>query len=137
MQARDSLPFVLLSLCSKNLLVGILAHGQPIEQLNPDQQALLLKLVAQYATKYRPEIIGQIEQRTPDFNGQGMVFAWAGGWEPGQGHYYRIQTPQFLFEYDNTQNAANHVHAVWREFDGDFGQDLLRKHYETSPHHRQ
>ena len=66
----------------------------------------------------------------------GMTFAWAGGSQPGDGHYYRIQTPHFLFEYDNTQNDANHIHTVWRTFDGDFGEDLLRKHYETSPHHQ-
>jgi hypothetical protein len=45
-----------------------------------------------------------------------------------------VQTPKFLFEYDNTQNNANHVHAVWRDFDGDFGADLLREHYEASHH---
>ena len=111
-------------------------QGIPFEQLTADQQALLLKLVSEFATKYREPIIGQIEQRTPVTSGQGLFFAWAGGWEPGQGHYYRIQTPQFLFEYDNTQNNVNHVHAVWRQFDGDFGEDLLRKHYETSPHHQ-
>ncbi|MHB0960595.1 MAG: DUF3500 domain-containing protein [Pirellulaceae bacterium] len=109
-------------------------QGIPFEQLTADQQALLLKLVAQFATKYRDPIIGQIEQHTPVTTGQDMHFAWAGGWEPHQGHYYRIQTAQFLFEYDNTQNNANHVHAVWRQFDGDFGADLLRQHYESSPH---
>jgi hypothetical protein len=41
-----------------------------------------------------------------------MYFAWAGALEPGQGHYYRVQTAKYLFEYDNTQNNANHIHAV-------------------------
>jgi hypothetical protein len=58
------------------------------------------------------------------------------GWS-FEGHYYRIQTPHYLFEYDNTQNGANHIHAVWRQFDGDFGEDLLSRHYQTSPHHQQ
>ena len=62
-------------------------------------------------------------------------FVWAGGLEPGQGHYYRVQGPTFLLEYDNTQNHAYHVHAVWREFTNDFGEDLLKEHYEHSPHH--
>ena len=70
-----------------------------------------------------------------DHRGQRGPIAWAGGFEPGEGHYYRIQTPDFLFEYDNTQAGANHIHAVWRQFDGDFGEDLLRRHYETSQHH--
>ena len=55
-------------------------------------------------------------------------FAWAGNTERGAGHYYRVQGPTFLLEYDNTQNDANHVHAVWRDFEGDFGEDILRMH---------
>jgi hypothetical protein len=110
-------------------------QGIPFEQLDAQQQQKLLELVRQFASKYRPEILAQIEQRTPIMRGEGMYFAWAGGMEPGEGHYYRVQTPSFLFEYDNTQNNANHVHTVWRAFDGDFGEDLLRHHYEHGHHH--
>ena len=68
--------------------------------------------------------------------GLGKVkFAWMGALERGKRHYYRIQGPTFLIEYDNTQNDANHIHAVWRDFNGDFGVDLLSEHYRTSPHH--
>jgi hypothetical protein len=63
-----------------------------------------------------------------------VSFAWAGGLEPGDGHYYRVQGPKFLLEYDNTQNDANHIHAVWRDLEDDFGEDLLRKHYDESKH---
>jgi hypothetical protein len=59
-------------------------------------------------------------------------FAWAGGMERGQGHYYRIQGPTFLIEYDNTQNNANHIHCVYRDFTEDFGEDLLQKHYDEA-----
>src|SRR5439155_21840667 len=65
-----------------------------------------------------------------------VKFAWMGGLEKGHGHYYRIQGGHFLIEYDNTQNNANHIHAVWRDFKGDWGLDVLKTHYETSPHHR-
>jgi hypothetical protein len=58
-----------------------------------------------------------------------------GGLEKGQGHYYRIQGSTFLIEYDNTQDHANHIHSVWREFKGDWGGDLLAEHYRTAPHH--
>ncbi len=110
-------------------------QGIAFDQLTADQQQMLLNLVRQFASKYRTPILEQIQTRTPIDDGKGMHFAWAGSLELDQGHYYRIQTPLFLFEYDNTQNGANHVHAVWRQFDGDFGEDLLRRHYETSPHH--
>jgi hypothetical protein len=64
--------------------------------------------------------------------GKNLHFAWAGGGERGAPHYYRIQGPAFLIEYDNTQNNANHIHSVWREFTGDFGADLLQEHYRSS-----
>jgi len=111
-------------------------QGIPFEKLNGQQQEMLIELVGEFAAKYRPPIIDQIDGQTPIGDGPGMHFAWAGSFEPGQGHYYRIQTPDFLFEYDNTQDGANHIHAVWRQFDGDFGDDLLRVHYETSQHHQ-
>jgi hypothetical protein len=60
-------------------------------------------------------------------------FAWAGSTEPGRPHYYRMQGPRLLVEYDNTQRDANHVHSVWRDPDGDFGYDVLANHRAT--HH--
>ena len=41
-----------------------------------------------------------------------------------------MQAPTFLIEYDNTQNDANHIHSVWRDYEGDFGLDLLKMHYQ-------
>ena len=113
---------------------GKLAPGEGVayEQLTPQQQALMLKLINEYAIKYRPQIIEGIDQIKKFTNGKGMVFAWAGSTKPAEGHYYRIQSKTFLFEYACTQNGANHVHAAWRDFDGDFGEDLLRKHFEQA-----
>jgi len=59
-------------------------------------------------------------------------FAWAGETERRRPHYYRLQGPSFLVEYDNTQNDANHLHSVWRDADQDFGGDLLREHIRGS-----
>ncbi len=108
------------------------ARGIPYAKLNGDQQRILRTLVATYAAKYRPAILKEIGGRKPIDGKLELHFAWAGGVEPGEGHYYRIQGEQFLFEYDNTQNDANHVHAVWRDFDGDFGRDLLGEHLKEA-----
>ena len=62
-------------------------------------------------------------------------FAWAGEGERGKKHYYRVQGPTFLVEFDNTQDDGNHIHSVWRDFNGDFGRDLLRDHINSA--HRQ
>ena len=59
-------------------------------------------------------------------------FGWAGATERGSQHYYRVQGPLFLIEYDASQDGGNHIHTVWRDFNGDFGRDLLREHYESA-----
>ena len=103
--------------------------GIAFGKLKKDQQALLRQVVEEYVNRVRPDLakldLGKIEKAGWDK----VHFAWAGETERGKGHYYRVQGATFLLEYDNTQNDANHVHAVWRNFDGDFGDDLLRKHY--------
>ena len=63
-----------------------------------------------------------------------IAFAWAGEIERGKKHYYRVQGPTFLIEFDNTQNDGNHIHSVWRDFAGDFGRDLLREHLHNVGH---
>ena len=61
-----------------------------------------------------------------------LLSGWAGATERGRPHYYRIQGPLFLIEYDCSQNDGNHIHSVWRDFSGDLGRDLLREHYRAT-----
>jgi hypothetical protein len=105
--------------------------GIAFKDLKKDQQKVLLSLISEHA-KAMPDGIaknrlGRIRKAGLD----AIKFAWMGGTEAGQGHYYRVQGPTFLIEYDNTQNNANHIHAVWREFNGDFGRDALAEHYRN------
>ncbi len=108
--------------------------GVTYAQLNPQQEAMLLDLIREYVTRVRPELARVDLQKIQKAGFEALRFAWAGGLERGEGHYYRVQGPTFLLEYDNTQNDANHVHAVWRDFANDFGEDLLRQHYAEHPH---
>jgi hypothetical protein len=64
--------------------------------------------------------------------GRNIHFAWSGGINRGDPHYYRVQTASFLIELDDTQDDANHIHSVWRDLAGDFGEDLLHQHYQAS-----
>jgi hypothetical protein len=105
--------------------------GLGYARLTPGQQAQFKSLVELYAGRLRPEVAAAELKRIEDDGWNRLSFAWAGGLEPGQGHYYRIQGPDFVIEYDNTQNNANHIHTVWRVFDGDFGRDLLKEHYQA------
>jgi len=100
--------------------------------LNGDQQKLIWKLVKTYVERARGEIAEADLEKITAAGQDNIHFAWAGGFERGQGHYYRIQGPTFLIEYDNTQNNANHIHCVYRDFKEDFGEDLLQRHYEQA-----
>ena len=103
-------------------------------KLSEEQQGLLLSLIQEYASA-QPLAVAQARLARVKTDLRNIKFAWMGGLEKGQGHYYRIQGSTFLIEYDNTQDNANHIHCVWREFKGDWGRDLLTEHYRTAPHH--
>lgn len=104
--------------------------GLAYARMTPVQQALLRGLVDVYAGRLRQEIAESATRKIAAGGWDAIHFAWAGSLEPGEGHYYRIQGPAFLIEYDNTQNQANHIHTAWRDFAGDFGRDLLAEHYQ-------
>ncbi len=112
-------------------------EGQPsgleASKMNAQQRETLTALVEEYIHNF-PEDIAQAREDQFRKAGTHLYFAWAGAEERGQGHYYRVQSPTFLIEYDNTQNNANHIHSVWRDFNGDFGRDLLAEHYQSTPH---
>ena len=100
-------------------------------ELSAEQRKQLMDLVALYAGRLRSELAAEDLARIEKAGADKVSFAWAGGTEPNQPHYYRIQGPTFLVEYDDTQNNANHIHTVWRDLENDFGDDLLKAHYEA------
>ncbi len=106
--------------------------GLPAAKMTQSQRNLLTVLIEEYIDNLPAELAEQRREKLKK-SGQQIWFAWAGTVEKGGPHYYRVQTPLFLIEYDNTQNNANHIHTVWRDFDGDWGLDLLEEHYKTSP----
>ena len=108
--------------------------GITASKLTKAQREILFSLIEEYVYRYRSEIADAELKSIQKAGDQKLHFAWAGGLESGQGHYYRIQGPTFLVEYDNTQDRANHVHSVWRDLQNDFGDDVLRRHYDQTPH---
>ena len=98
--------------------------------MTKDQKQLLWDIVKEYVYRYRAELADEDLKKIRATPPGKLTFAWAGPIEPGKGHYYRIQGTSFLMEYDCSQNNANHIHAVWRDLDRDFGGDPLRAHYE-------
>ena len=108
---------------SRPTIVGV-RYGE----LAASQQQALWELLELYAARLEASLA---ESELAEIHAHGLDklrFAWAGSIEAGEPHYYRIHGPTFVVEYDNTQNDANHVHTVWRNFERDFGRDPLREH---------
>ncbi len=110
------------------------AAGIAAGELRPDQRDLLMKVIDAYTSAMASDIAADRMTKLQKAGGEKVGFAWAGEAERGKKHYYRVQGPTFLIEYDNTQDDANHIHSVWRDFNGDFGRDLLREHLGAGAH---
>ncbi len=105
------------------------AIGLPVSKMTPAQRALVERIVDEFAHNLRRELADAALERIRHAGIDNIRFAWIGAAEPGRPHYYRLVGPTFIFEYDNTQNQANHVHTVWHDRERDFG-DPLREHIE-------
>ena len=107
-------------------------EGLPASEMTDVQRGMLRLILEEYAHNMPHDVAHQQLQKIEEAGFDSLHFGWAGTLERGGPHYYRIHGPTLLLEYDNTQNDANHVHTIWRDFEGDFGEDLLQRHYETS-----
>ncbi|MEO9511506.1 MAG: DUF3500 domain-containing protein [Flavobacteriaceae bacterium] len=108
--------------------------GISISELTDNQQLTISKLIYEYLSAM-PKALAKMRMENLKKEAFGNIhFGWAGETEIGKPHYYRIQGKTFLIEFDNTQENANHIHSVWRDFDGDFGRDIIKEHYQSSHH---
>jgi hypothetical protein len=108
--------------------------GVAASAMTPKQREMLMAAIGTYTSSMAADIAAERLAQLKAAGLEKIAFAWAGDTERGKKHYYRIQGPTFLIEYDNTQNDGNHVHSVWRDFNGDFGRDLLREHVQGVAH---
>jgi hypothetical protein len=119
---------------NKNDITPLPDQGVLYGALPAKQQALLTRLIEVYTSNMEADLA---QSRLAKIKAAGLDkirFAWLGETEKGKKHYYSVQGPTFLIEYDNTQNNGNHIHSVWRDFNGDFGRDLLREHLKQIAH---
>lgn len=110
--------------------------GIIVKDLTQEQKLLLNKLIVTYLSSMPEKISKMRMEKVIKEDMNKIRFAWAGKYELSLPHYYRIQGQTFLIEFDNVQANANHVHTVWRDFNGDFGVDLLKEHYRQSDHRK-
>jgi hypothetical protein len=113
--------------------LGRTPRGLAAAHLRVDQRELLRALLDTYVGRI-PDALADAERATyaAEADLDRLHFLWAGGLERGEGHYYRVQGPRLLAEYDNTQRDANHIHTVWRDARRDAGADPLGAHYQLA-----
>ena len=109
-------------------------RGLAASDMTAKQKETLMALIEQYVANVPASAAAERRKAVQATKPGSLLFAWAGSIEPGKGDYYRVQAPTFLIEYDNKQNNANHSHTVWRDFEGDFGRDVLALHYQFDDH---
>jgi hypothetical protein len=144
-------PFDIMTMGTVRAKLEAAPVGLPASAMNPRQRALLERVIAEYANNVAEPMSGKrMEQARRAPHGQ-LYFGWAGsterptlrpvalgkpttGYRARHGIYYRVQSPSFLIEYNNTQNYSNHSHSVWRDWNGDFGLDVLSLHHRTFRH---
>ena len=108
--------------------------GISVAGMTPAQRDLLVKLVDVYTSYMAEDAAAERQAKLKAAGIEKITFAWSGETAPGQKHYYRVQGPTFVIEFDDVQNNGNHIHSVWRDFNGDFGRDLLAEHLAQYPH---
>jgi hypothetical protein len=115
--------------------VGPLASaGIRAADLTSLQRTLLMDVIEAWTSVMNEEIAALRWSRVRTAGADDIRFAWAGGTLRGEVAYFRVQGPTFVIEFDNTANDPNHVHTGWRDFDGDFGRDVLREHVQARAH---
>jgi hypothetical protein len=103
-------------------------EGVTSDRLTLGQRDGLGRLMNFLAGAMRDDIAASVVERLREAGPENIRFAWAGGLVSGEPHYFRVQAPRLVMEYDNTQNGANHVHTVWIDPQDPLGIDTLARH---------
>jgi len=111
----------------------VVPKGVAAAEFDGDQRAVLSALLDTYFGRV-PAAVSPADRYLDDAVLDQVFFAWAGPTDEGQPHYYRVQGPNLLIEWDNTQRSANHAHSVWRDPSTDFGMDVLAGHRAAHRH---
>ena len=103
-------------------------EGLPVSKMDGSQKEIISSLISEYINQVPEELAARKMSELEEFGIDNVFFAWAGGTESGKEHYYRLHGGDFVVEFDNRQNEANHIHSVWRDVGNDFAEDIMRQH---------
>jgi hypothetical protein len=113
----------------REVSLTVAPKGIAAAAMTGSQRELLRAVLDVFIGRIPDELADREAEKFTGHKLDAVHFAWAGGIERGQPHYYRLQGPRLLAEYDNTQRDVNHIHTVWRDPTGDFGDDVLARHH--------
>lgn len=102
-------------------------------ELTRQQQDLLQYIVREFVFNLEYEKAVKEYDKILKAGIENIYFGWIGAYEEKKGHYYLLNGPTFLIEFDNNggpMRVANHIHAIWREKGNEYGEDILKQHYE-------
>ena len=99
--------------------------GLTLADLSAAQRNLVQEIINEYLGVAPASAANPALERVRQSNPASVRFGWSGSLEPNQRHYYRLQGPSFLLEYDNSRDSGTHIHSQWRDFEGDWGRNLL------------
>lgn len=108
--------------------------GVAYSEMNDTQQQLLKSIVMEHVYNIPRDLAYARLDKIERGGWDGIRFSWIGSTEKQERMYYRVEGAEFMIEYCATSLGENHIHTVWREFDGDFGRDILAEHLKSSPH---
>lgn len=111
--------------------------GIKASDLNREQKALLTYIIREYVFNLEYEKAVIEYEKISKAGIDNIYFGWIGAYEEHQPHYFVINGPSFLIEFDNAggpRNTANHIHTIWREKGNEYGEDVLKKHYQAEKH---
>ncbi len=105
--------------------------GLPAAAMDPAQRELLASLLELHPTALCDDWSAAWKASHGVHALRDVYFSWIGSAEKGQAHYWRIHAPEYVIEYDNIQNGANHPHTVWHDLKNGFGADVLKRHHQA------
>lgn len=130
----DKGPNDMLTAAARKLEFESPAKGLPASELSNDQKSILKALIDTYIYNVPDDLAAEREAQAAEADPARTYFAWMGETDRslGRPYYYRVQAPTFLIEFSTSLNNVNHIHTVWRDYDGDFGRDLLAEHHKNA-----
>lgn len=111
--------------------------GIKANELDKKQKEVLLVIIREYVFNMEYEKAMIEYDKIIKAGVDNIYIGWIGPYEEFKDHYFILNGPTFLIEFDNAggpRRDGNHIHTIWREKGNEYGEDVLKKHYMQEKH---